>query len=138
MGWHRIDPETGKPLKGGESKLRNSKVKLLNAVPGVDSEEGAYYMGDSNWDMASGLPKEIGDLVGDYSKWTADDLRNLFLRKKTPPGLGAELASELNEVVDEFWSDIDSAYEDDWDRGALEPEKRWTCEMIIAQFKGDE
>jgi hypothetical protein len=40
MGWHKIDPKTGKPAKNSPSALSQPPdFVLLNAIPGVDDNE---------------------------------------------------------------------------------------------------
>lgn len=136
MGWWKIDPRTGAPARDARSALsRPPDFVLLNAVPGVDDEETACYLGDGPWDMASTVPGEIGAVVGDASRVSDDQLRDLLLRRVVPPGVGgagSDAGVALLRVVDEFWADIDSCYEDDWERPAGPAERRWICENVIA------
>ena len=79
MGWWRIDPETGMPQEGASSALsRPPDFVLLNAVPGVDDEADACYLGDGPSDMVSTMPDEIGSIVGSRVRWSADEVRGLF------------------------------------------------------------
>jgi len=34
-----------------------------------------------------------------------------------------------------FWKDIDSCYDDDWERPAKPAEKRWICENVVESRK---
>src|SRR4051812_26973236 len=108
MGWHRIDPETGMPLKEGRSKLSSPEVKLLNAVPGVDHDDAACYLGDGPWDMSSSMPAEIGAVTGDALRLSDEQIRDLLLRRVLPPGVAPETGTELLRVTDAFWKDINS------------------------------
>lgn len=135
MGWWKIDPETGKPLANARSALsRPPEMVLLNAVPGVDDEETACYLGDGPWDMASTMPGEIEEVTGDAIRLSDDQLRDLLLRRAVPPAMATgqpEIGPRLLQVVDAFWSDIDGCYEDDWERPARAAEKRWVCEYVV-------
>src|SRR4051812_43108682 len=131
MGWWRIDPETGEPLKEGHSKLSRPDLVLLNAVPGVDNEEEACYLGDGPWDMASTMPAEIKAATGDALRLSDEQLRDLLLRRVVPPGASTEIGAQLLQGVSAFWKDIDSCYEDDWERPARPAEQRWVCEYVI-------
>src|SRR6476620_6690776 len=118
MGWYRIDPETGMPLKDGHSKLsRLPDAVLLNAIPGVDDDEAACYLGDGPWDMSSTMPEEIQAATGDAIRLSDDQLRDLLLRRVLPTGVAdpqSQIGVKLLQVTDAFWKDIDSCYEDDW------------------------
>jgi hypothetical protein len=135
MGWWKIDPETGMPLKDAPSALsRSPEFVLLNAVPGVDDEETACYLGDGPWDMASTVPGELQAVTGDALSLSDEQLRDLFLRRVVPPsvaGSPSEIGAHLLRVVDAFWRDIDGCYEDDWERPARPAEKRWVCEYMV-------
>lgn len=135
MGWYRIDPNTGKPLKDGDSKLsRPPDFVLLNAVPGVDDEESACYLGDGPWDMASTMPAEIKAVTGEVLSLSDEQLRDLLLRRVVPPSIAgspSEIGARLLQVTDAFWRDIDSCYKDDWGRPARPAEKRWVCEYVV-------
>jgi hypothetical protein len=131
MGWWKIDPQTGKPVKDARSALgRAPESVLLNAVPGVDDEAAACYLGDAPWDIASTVPKKLAAATDGARALSDDQLRDLFLRRAVPPGV-AEAAAQLLRVVDAFWSDIDGCYEDDWERPARPAEKRWVCEYVV-------
>ena len=135
MGWHKIDPETGKPAKNAPSALSQPPdFVLLNAVPGVDDHETNCYLGDGPWDMASTLPSEIEAVTRDVLQLSDEQIRDLLLRRVVPASVGGErsdLGSKLLQVVDAFWKDIDSCYDDDWQRPARPAEKRWICENVI-------
>ena len=135
MGWWRIDPDTGEPLKEGRSKLsRPPDLVVLNAVPGVDDDETACYLGDGCWDMASTVPAEVEAVTGDALSLSDKQLRDLLLRRVLPPGVAgspSEIGAQLLQVADAFWKDIDSCYKDDWGRPARPAEKRWVCEYVV-------
>lgn len=129
MGWWKIDARTGMPLSAG-SALSTSEVTLLNAVPGVDDESAASYLGDVSGDFASDLAKQLlGILKG--QPFTAAELRELMLHSIAPAGWSDELTAEMFAAIDLFWRDLDSAYDDDWSRGANDAEKHWTCEYVV-------
>jgi hypothetical protein len=133
MGWYKIDPATGKPLNNSPSALsKPPDFVLLNAVPGVDDEEAATYLGDGPWYMASTVCGELAEALPNLKALSDDQLRDLLLNRKLPPGTAdAETGDEVLDIVDAFWDDIDSCYEDDWDRPANAAEKRWVCEYVI-------
>jgi hypothetical protein len=136
MGWHKIDPKTGAPAKDAHSKLSQPPdFVLLNAVPGADDNDADCYLGDGPWDMASTVPAEIKEVIGDLSQLSDEQIRELLLRRVVPSSVGgdkSDIGVKLLHVVDAFWSDIDSCYEDDWDRPAKPDEKRWICENVLA------
>lgn len=135
MGWYKIDPRTGAPAKDAHSALSQPPdFVLLNAVPGVDDNQADCYLGDGPWDMASTVPGEIEEVIGDELQLSDEQIRELLLRRVVPAAVGGErsdLGVKLLQVVDAFWKDIDSCYEDDWDRPARPEEQRWICENII-------
>lgn len=137
MGWHKIDPQTGEPAKDAHSALsREPDFVLLNAVPGVDDNQGDCYLGDSPWDMASTVPSEIAAVAGDAWKLSDEQIRDLLLRRIVPAGVNAESGGKLLQVADALWRDIDSCYEDDWERPARPAEQRWICENVLAHRPG--
>jgi hypothetical protein len=139
MGWWRIDPETGKPAEGTPSKLSGPGIALLNAIPGVDDEADAHYLGDGPWDMAASVADEIEAVIGTDGRLSLEEVRGLLLQRAVPPRLaarGTESAAQLLRVVDAFWPDVDSCYEDDWDRPARPAEKRWVCEYAAERLTG--
>jgi hypothetical protein len=132
MGWWRIDPQTGMTLEGASSALsRPPEFVLLNAVPDVDDEAGACFLGDGPSDMVSTLPNEVAAIAKDAGSWSADQVRELFLHGRVPAGVGPKQASELQHVVEAFWADINGCYEDEWERPALPDEKKWICEEAV-------
>jgi hypothetical protein len=139
MGWWRIDPETGMPAEGARSKLsRPPEFVLLNAVPGVDDEAEAYYLGDGPWDMAAAAANDVGQLLGAAPRPSDDELRRLFLERVLPAalaGLDSRSADRLLQVVDEMWKDVDGCYEDDWERPARPAEKKWVCEYAVDSLR---
>src|SRR4051812_33947985 len=103
MGWWRIDPDTGMPLKDGHSKLSRPDLVLLNAVPGVDDNEAACYLGDGPWDMSSTMPAEIAAATGDALFLSDDQLRDLLLRRVLPPGVAgppSDIGVKLLQITD--------------------------------------
>jgi len=136
MGWHRIDPKTGEPVKGGHSALsKPPDFVLLNAVPGIDDNDADCYLGDGPWDMASSVPGEIEEATGGELEFSDNQVRELLFKRVVPASAGGERSAigvKLLAIVDAFWKDIDSCYEDDWDRPAKPAEKRWICENVIA------
>jgi hypothetical protein len=135
MGWWKIDPETGMPAKDARSALsRPPEFVLLNAVPGVDDDEAACYLGDGPWDLASTVPDEVEAVTGAALSLSKEQLRDLLLRRAVPPSVAAgrpEIGARLLQVVDAFWKDIDGIYEDDWGRPARPAEQRWVCEYAV-------
>jgi hypothetical protein len=133
MGWWKIDPETGAPAKDARSTLsRAPEFVLLNAVPGADNDASAVYLGDAPWNVASTIPKKLAAVPGLMTTLTDEQLRELFLLRVVPPGVaGTEATLQLLQIVDEFWSDIDGCYEDDWERAARPEERRWVCEYVV-------
>jgi hypothetical protein len=138
MGWWRIDPATGKPARESRSKLsRPPDFVLLNAVPGVDDEEESHYMGDAPWNMACSAVDEIKELIGALQLLSADEARALFLDRLFPArlaGLAPEAASQLLQVVEEMWKDVDWCYQEDWGRAARPAEKRWVGEYAVRRL----
>lgn len=139
MGWWRIDPETGMPLDAPSALSQPPDFVLLNAVPEVDADEEAFYLGDGPWDMASTVPDEIEAVAGAI-RLTEEELRDLLLRRVVPSRAGQEAAAGLLRVVDALWQDVDGCYEDDWDRKARPAEQRWVCEYAVqcAAERGDD
>jgi hypothetical protein len=139
MGWWKIDPDSGAPAKDAHSALsRPPDFVLLNAVPGVDGEDAAFYLGDGPWDMASTVPAEIESVIGVAPRLSDDQIRDLLLRRVVPPdiaGGGPEIVAKLLQVVDALWKDIDGCYKEDWERPARPAEKRWVCEYVLASRK---
>jgi hypothetical protein len=135
MGWWRIDPETGKPAEDGHSKLsRPPDFVLLNAVPGVDTDDEAHYLGDGPWDMAADTARHIRELVGSEQVLPPNEVRALCFRQAVPPGLaglGPDARTRLLQLVEQFWADIDWCYDEDWERPARPAERRWVCEYLI-------
>lgn len=132
MGWYKIDPETGLADEKGASKLSEAPdLLLLNAIPHVDNEEGAHYLGDGPADMASTLPSEIAE-AADAASWSPEEIRQLIGQGRVPKGVSAEAALQLAEIVRAFWQDIDGCYEEDWDRGVLPGERKWICEHAVS------
>ena len=135
MGWWKIDPETGMPAKDSHSALsRPPDFVLLNAVPGVDDDDAACYLGDPPWDLASTIPGEVEAVTGAALSLSDEQLRDLLMRRVVPPSVidaRPEIEARLLQVADLFWQDIDELYEDDWGRAARPAEKRWVCQYAV-------
>lgn len=136
MGWWKIDPKTGKsPEKGRGSKLSPPGMELLNAVPGVDDAPGNHYLGDTNWDFAADLAKQLaGPLLAGQAPLTDEGLRDLLLNSFGPGEWPEDVAARVFEAVDLFWRDLDAVYQEDWNRSTTEPEKRWTAENVVESY----
>jgi hypothetical protein len=135
MGWWRIDPDTGKPLKKGRSKLsRPPDFVVLNAVPGVDDSADAHYLGDGAWDMVDDTVRQVKELIGEAPRLSEDEARRLFMDRVIPPslvGLGPEAAQRLLQIVEMMWADLDDCYDWDWGRPPRPAEKKWLCESAV-------
>ncbi|HEY7423458.1 MAG TPA: hypothetical protein VH682_04380 [Gemmataceae bacterium] len=138
MGWWRIDPQTGKPLNDCPSRLSHSPdFVLLNAVPGVDGDEEAHYLGDDPWDMACSAVDEIDAVIVGMPRPSKDEVRQLLLERVIPQTfmqLKSEAIANLLRVVDELWRNVDWCYEEDWERPARPAEKRWVCEYAVRRL----
>lgn len=133
MGWWKIDPSTGAPIDD-PSALSDDQVILLNAVPGVDDDGASHYLGDGPLDMAYSLSIELRESLGDTTKVSAVAalkwlLDGVPLADLVEAGI---VADESRRVAEAFWDDVDSCYEDDWNRKALPAERR-----LIAQHAAD-
>lgn len=133
MGWWKIDARMGQPLGFG-SQLGTSEVTLLNAVPGVDDDSTASYLGDVSGDFALDLAGQLLGIIKGQPL-SAAELRELMLLSIAPANWPDPLAKEMFAAVDLFWRDLDSAYQDDWSRGANDAEKHWTCEYVIMHLE---
>ena len=132
MGWWPIDPATGQPVENASSALsRPPDFVLLNAVPGVDDDAAACYLGDGPWDMASTLPAEIREAGG--TQLTAEQIRDLLLREIVP-STDRETIGKLQQVITAFWKDIDWCYEDDWERPSQPAERQWITEFVVERM----
>jgi hypothetical protein len=140
MGWWKIDPETGYPLKEGHSRLsRPPEFVLLNAVPGVDDDEEAHFLGDSPWDMVADAVNQIKRLHISEQRLSADEVRKLFLDRVVPPTLTTpkrENGDSVLRIVDELWKDVDWCYQETWERPARPAERRWICEDAVERLAG--
>jgi hypothetical protein len=132
MGWWKIDPSTGAPLDE-PSASSSDEVILLNAVPGVDDDGEAHYLGDGPLDMAYSLSNELRDLLGDSTEVAAVDALKWLLDGAPLAALGesAMTAAEIQRLAEGFWDDVDSCYEDDWDRKALSAERRFIAQHAV-------
>lgn len=134
MGWWKIDPATGQPLPNEPSLASSPDVVVLNAIPGVDDLPQASYLGDVNGDFASEQAKELIALMGTASLNDAE-LRELMLLSIAPANWPDALVTRALASVDAFWRDLDTAYDDDWERPANEAERRWTTEYILQAYE---
>jgi hypothetical protein len=133
MGWWRIDPETGMPEQNAYSKLSQpGRFHLLNAVPGVDDDAAAYYLGDSPWDLAADTARQVQELLGSSRCLSKEETRRLFLERILPQGIGISwqepLAAPLLQIVDSMRCDVDECYQEAWGRPTHPAEWRWVCE----------
>jgi hypothetical protein len=135
MGWWPIDPDTGKSVEGASSGLsRPPDFTLLNAVPGIDDDDAAHYLGDGPWDMVASYVGKIEKLIGDRKRPSEQEAQRLFADRILPPALAtlpAESRQRLLRLVEELWGDIDGCYEDDWERPARPAEKKWICRHAV-------
>jgi hypothetical protein len=135
VGWWRIDPDSGKPLRDSPSKLsRPPDFTLLNAVPGVDDSAEAHYLGDGAWDMVGETVRQVKELLGDDPGLSEDEARRLFLDRVVPPavaGLGSDVVQDLLQIVEEMWADLDDCYNWDWGRPPRPAERKWLCESAV-------
>ena len=135
MGWWPIDPATGMPVEDASSSLSQPPdFVLLNAVPGVDDDAEVSYLGDGPWDMASTLPAELAAAMGGPLTWSAEEIQGLFLEDRIPAGAEGK-ADELRAIVSAMWRDVDSCYEDDWERPSNASEKKWVLQYAIDSMK---
>src|SRR5260221_13668475 len=117
MGWWQFDPETGSP------------------VVGVKGDQGEpHYAGDGPWDVVNDYSDQIADLLGDATPPSEDDARRLIIDRAVPSGLPTKVGRRVVELVDEFWTEIDACYEDDWERPALAGEKTWCGERFAERI----
>jgi hypothetical protein len=89
--------------------------------------------------MASTMPAEIKGITGKDCQISDDELRELLLRRVIPAGVGgrgSDITAKLLQSVDAFWKDIDSCYEDDWERPSAPVERRWICEYVVEGRNG--
>jgi hypothetical protein len=135
LGWWRIDPETGKPAKDARSQLsRPPEFVLLNAVPGVDDDAEASYLGDGPWNVAEDMAREIKSAIGPQRPLSEEEARLLLLERRIPASFAdADVwaGSGLLAIVDEMWKYVDECYLDDWGRPARSAERRWVCEYAV-------
>lgn len=136
MGWYRIDPNTGKSLEQPSKLSQPTDFVLLNAVPGVDDDEAACYLGDGPSDIAVDTVRQLKQMLGASIQPEANDLRRLVWNQKIPAAwkLKAEQKAQLLEVIEALWDDVDGIYEDQWERPAHKSEKKWICESIVKRL----
>jgi hypothetical protein len=132
MGWWKIDPSTGAPL-GEPSAYSDDDVILLNAVPGVDDDGEAHYLGDGPLDMAYSLSNELREVLPDPSEVSAVEALRWLLDGAPLAALADSgmAAAEIQRMAKEFWDDVDSCYEEDWDRKALSAERRFIAQHAV-------
>jgi hypothetical protein len=135
MGWWKIDPATGEALQDSASALsRPPDFVLLNALPGVDDEAGSHYLGDTNYDFAMSLAGELRPLFDGRAAPAPDELRDLLLYGIAPSEWPVPLVEQAFARNDALWADLDSVYQEDWQRAATDAEKRWTAEHVVRSF----
>ncbi|HTU20823.1 MAG TPA: hypothetical protein VMG10_22410 [Gemmataceae bacterium] len=138
MGWWRIDPQTGEPLSNSRSRLsRSPDFVLLNAVPSVDNDEEAHYLGDDPWDFAYSAVQKINALIVRMPTPSENELRQLFLERVIPQTFQQrkpEAIASMLQTVDKLWENVNWVYEEDWKRPALPAEKRWVCEYAVRRL----
>jgi hypothetical protein len=131
MGWWKIDPHTGNTDAEASSALSTEGMVLLNAVPEIDNEADACYLGDGPLDMVYSTTLEINTILGATDRPSRDEWRKFLGERETPAAIlrrGAAIEAQLLGVVEQMWADIDWCYEEDWERPAREVEKRMLCE----------
>jgi hypothetical protein len=138
MGWWRIDPATGKPAEDAPSKLsRPPEFTLLNAVPGVDDDDAAHYLGDAPWNTVFSHVGDIEKLIAGSARPSETEARRLFVGRVLPPSLErlpADTRRTILRVIEEMWADVDGCYDDDWERPATPAEKRWVGEYAVRRL----
>jgi hypothetical protein len=139
MGWWRIEPETGMPAKGAHSKLSQPPdFVLLNAVPGVDDDAEAHYLGDSPWDLAADTARQIQALLGSSRCPVGQEARRLLLDRAAPQGIGEPHATQLLQLVEAMRRDVDECYQEVWGRPMRPAEWRWVCEYAVQSLAPSE
>src|SRR5262249_42651148 len=139
MGWWRIDPDTGMPQQDSRSKLSTPDWVLLNAVPGVDDEQEAYYLGDFPCDCAADMADELAAFLRRHRLLcpTLEELMALVLDGVVPPSfspVGKRPVKELLTSQDELWAAIDGAYQEDWGRPARRRERAAACREYLERL----
>lgn len=142
MGWWRIDPATGKPAKGAKSRLSQPPDRvLLNAVPGVDDDDEAHYLGDGPWDMVASYVGKIEGVFGRSARPSAAEARKLFLDRVLPKAMQSLRAASRQQIlrlIEAMWADIDWCYDEDWERPARPAERKWICEYAVHLLTRDD
>ena len=136
MGWWRIDPETGKPAKDACSKLSQpNKFLLLNAIPGVDDDAEAHYLGDEPWDLAAYSARQVRELLGPSRSLADEEARGLFLERQLPQGIADSwqepLAAQLLQIVDSMRRNVDDCYQEAWRRPIRPAEWHWVIAYVV-------
>src|SRR5262245_17710848 len=140
MGWWPIDPKTGESVPDARSKLSTDDFVLLNAVPGVDDDEAAHYLGDGPLDMTYSGADALKGLLGEGVRLRPEEVRRLLLQRAVPAALagrGSRFAADLLRLVDEVWADIDWCYEEDWGRPARPAERAVLAEDMVERLTAD-
>src|SRR5262245_32443543 len=134
MGWWRIDPETGMPAKDAASRLsRPPEVVFPNALPGVDGDSQAHYLGDSARGFAADTARQGQALLGPAESLSAGEGRRLFLDRVPPERLrgSGPKAAKLLQIVEAMWADVDDVYQEEWGRPTRAAERRWVGEYAV-------
>jgi hypothetical protein len=134
MGWWKIDVVTGQSIPDQPSLASSPDVIVLNAIPGTDDSPLASYLGDVSGDFASDLAGQLCTLPT-LQPLTESELRELLLLAIAPANWTDELAGQAFDFVEAFWKDLDSVYQDDWERPANEAERRWTAEYVVQGYQ---
>ena len=123
----RIEPETGRPLKGG-SRLRAAGHGAAQRGAGADDQR-AHYLGDGPAGMASDAARQIAQLPGAGAGCrprTSGVLHDRQAPRRPRPAAG-RAASDAHMLS----PDIDDCYDFDWGRPASTEERWWVAEDVI-------
>ncbi len=110
---------------------------LLNAVPGVDDDDQADYLGDGPWDMVASYVGRIEKVLGGSAPPSAEEARKLLMDRVLPRAMQSLPAASRQRVlrlIEEMWSDIDWCYDEDWERPARPAERKWICESAVRRL----
>jgi hypothetical protein len=132
MGWWKVNPKTGKPLKT-PSKLSKPGHVLLNAVPGIDDDPKACLLGDPPFDALDMATDSIRGLAPAKSKVSKEEWEAFALKRKVPAALKPH-GAELREIAAGMWEEIQESYEDDLDRKLRKSEKALLVKLFIERL----
>jgi hypothetical protein len=134
MGWWPINPETGKPTNAPSRLSQVDSLVLLNAVPGIDDDAAAHYLGDPPWDLAADTARMIQIVLENKRPLSEVEARRLLLNRQPPSGAESLEETELVQllqITDVLWRDVDACYQEDWGRPARPAERRWVAEYAV-------